>query len=166
MPKRIRINSDSNIHFVTFAVYKHVPVFRNSVFAEEFLNNLQYYCNKRRCKLFAFVIMPHHVHLLLELKNQENISDFIRDVKKYFSYEVKDLLLRKTNFNPESFNAKGRFQFWERGFDEVTIITEKMFQVKLKYIHNNPVKEGIVNRAEDYLYSSAGRKDLICDRQI
>ncbi len=53
------------------------------------------------------------------------------------------------------FHQNNVFQFWERGFDEVTISSNKMFWVKLNYMHNNPVKAGIVDKAENYLFSSA-----------
>ncbi len=155
MPKRSKIDSDSRYHFVTFAVYKRVPIFRSHLIAKEFLSNLQFYFNRDNCKLHGFAIMPDHVHLLLELNEKRKLSDFIRDIKKFFTYKVKNFLLEKTGFDANVFNRDDAFQFWERGFDEVTIFSERMFQVKLEYIHNNPVKAGLVEKAEDYYYSSA-----------
>ncbi len=55
--------------------------------------------------------------------------------------------------------AKGiedqRRKLWIKRFDDQVIRNEKMFWTKLKYIHNNPVKAGLVEKVEDYKYSSA-----------
>jgi putative transposase len=154
MPKRSKIESDSNFHFVTFAVFKHIPVFRSPLFAEEFIKNLRFYSDRGDFKLHAFVIMPDHVHLLLEMNPNKNLSALIRDIKKYFSFHAKNSLFHKSRFDMESFSRDGAFQFWERGFDEVTIISEKVFLAKLDYIHNNPVKAGLAEDAANYKYSS------------
>ena len=45
MPKRVRIESGNRVHFITFSVYKHIPVFKNAVFVKEFLKDLQFYVN-------------------------------------------------------------------------------------------------------------------------
>ncbi len=155
MPKRIRIRSDRRIHFVTFGVYKHIPVFKSKICAEEFLLNLRHYCDGEKCLLHGYVIMPDHIHLLVEVDSSANISDLIRDIKKYFTHLVRTRLCDKLPVNINSFRQNDTFQFWERGFDEVTISSDKIFWVKLKYLHNNPVKAGIVSKAEDYGFSSA-----------
>lgn len=155
MPKRIRINSDCKIHFVTFGVYRHIPVFRCKFCAEEFLSNLRHYCDGEKCKLHGYVIMPDHVHLLVEIELSNNISNLIRNIKKYFTYLIQTHLNKKLPVDMNLFHQNNVFQFWERGFDEVTISSNKMFWVKLNYMHNNPVKAGIVDKAENYLFSSA-----------
>jgi putative transposase len=119
------------------------------------MKNLQFYYQRGDFKLHAFVVMPDHVHLLLEVSAGRKLSDLIRDIKKYFSFHAKNALFHKSRFDINSFSRDGAFQLWERGFDEVTIISERMYLVKMNYIHNNPVKGGLVEKAEDYPYSSA-----------
>ena len=53
------------------------------------------------------------------------------------------------------FIDNGRFRFWMRGYDDLGIYSERQFRIKLEYIHNNPLKAGLVGRAEDYVFSSA-----------
>lgn len=125
------------------------------MFADEFLEDLRFYCAKDKCVMHGFVIMPHHVHLLLEMTGEKTVSDLIRDVKKYFSYRMRNALCHKSRFDFNIFMRGDNFQFWEQRFDEVTIVTERMFQVKLQYIHYNLVKAGLVENPEDYHYSSA-----------
>ena len=58
-----------------------------------------------------------------------------------------------------------KYQFWQQQFHPIELFSNRMMDSKLEYIHNNPVKAGIVEKPEDYLYSSArdycGRKGLI-----
>jgi len=157
MPKRKRIHSGYDIHFVTFSVNKHIPVFRESLIARSFIENLDFYSEKGLFRLHAYVVMPDHVHLLMELPDNGKISDLVRDIKKYFSYRVKNKLSRDTNLDLRRFFSKGNFQFWERGFDEVTIRSEYVYKIKLEYIINNPVKAGLVNKSEDYPFLFVGR---------
>ena len=150
MVLRKRIYSDDKIHFVTFSVYRHIDVFTNKFIAEEFIQNLNFYFKKNKYKAYAYVVMPTHVHLLVKLSGSGSISDLIRDIKKFFSYKAKNLLSKMTEFDLKIFNNKGKYQFWERGFDEVTIHSKRIFKIKLKYIMNNPVKAGLVERHENY----------------
>jgi len=159
MATRKRIYSENKTHFVTFSVYKHINVFRNGLVAEEFIENLNFYIRKHKCKMYAYVIMPNHVHLLVKLNDNENISDLIRDIKKYFSFKAKNLMSVITEFELKKFYNNGKYQFWERGFDELTIRSERVFNIKFQYIINNPVKAGLVNNAGDYPFLNIGEFD-------
>ena len=55
----------------------------------------------------------------------------------------------------QSLYRLGRYSLWQRGFDDLVISSDKQFRIKLEYIHNNPVKAGLVTAAVDYPYSSA-----------
>ncbi len=80
--------------------------------------------------------MPDHIHLLIRPINL-GISKTVQLIKGRAS--------RKIN--------KGTF--WQKGFFDFAILTDKKFGEKFNYIHYNPVKRGLVERAEDYKYSSA-----------
>ncbi len=150
MPKRVRVTTDRKIHFISFSVYNHIPVFRNYRIAEYFQDNLNFYFSKYDCRVYGYVIMPHHVHLLFEIEGAKDISSFVRDVKKYFAYRVKGMLGESNSLNIELFDYKGKYRFWEQRFDELGITTEKIFYRKLNYIKNNPVRAGLAERFEEY----------------
>jgi putative transposase len=92
--------------------------------------------SEKEVMLYAYVIMPDHIHLLIRPTNH-GISKTMQLIKGRAS--------RKIN--------KG--SFWQKGFFDFAILTEKKFREKFNYIHYNPVKRGLVERAEDYKYSSA-----------
>jgi len=104
--------------------------------------------------------MPHHIHLLFHINRKTCISDIMRDFKKYTSVEVRDYLNKtKSAFYPilaaEGQKVGQKFKLWMDRSDKVVIVTEKVLATKLKYIHENPVRAGLVHKAEDYIYSSA-----------
>jgi putative transposase len=88
--------------------------------------------------LYAYVIMPNHLHVLIKPVH-EGISRTMQLIKGRSS--------RKINED----------HFWQKGFFDFTILTEEKFREKFNYLHYNPVKRGLVEKAEDYKYSSAMR---------
>jgi len=92
-------------------------------------------------KLFAYVIMPDHIHLLIQPEGDKKISKILNQIKGVSSRKI-NLILRQDHI-------------WQKGFYDFTIHRDKKFQEEFNYIHFNPVKWRIVDRAEDYLFSSA-----------
>jgi hypothetical protein len=57
------------------------------------------------------------------------------------------------------------YQIWEDGYDDLGVYSAKVLRTKIDYIHNNPVRKGLVKRPEDYLYSSA-RNYILNDHSV
>ena len=122
--------------------------------------------------------MSNHVHFILSAKQGFGLSNILRDFKKYTS----DKVIKAIEQNPSEsrkewmlhlFKQAGKknsrnncYQFWQQDNHPIELSSNDMIDQKLGYIHNNPVKAGIVEKAEDYLYSSArdyytGQKGLL-----
>jgi REP element-mobilizing transposase RayT len=104
--------------------------------------------------------MSNHCHLILRAKN-ENLSDIIRDFKKFTSKEI----VKSIHQNPKEsrkewlsflLSKEERIWFWEESYHGEEIFTKDFFDTKLNYIHLNPVRAGLVEKEEEYLLSSAG----------
>jgi REP element-mobilizing transposase RayT len=119
--------------------------------------------NEEEIRLHAYAIMPNHLHILLEPKSH-GISKTMQLIKGRSSRQIN--VWRKANASPTLHHlrmgrALGRSDFshppnlWQKGFFDFTILTEKKFKEKINYIHYNPVKWGLVEKAENYKYSSA-----------
>ncbi|RKX20875.1 MAG: hypothetical protein DRP35_05305 [Candidatus Zixiibacteriota bacterium] len=148
MSKRKRYKTDFKIHFVTFTVRNFIPIFENKDTANTLVKILQFYSDKNIYKLYAYVIMPEHVHILLERLNDKSISNIVQNIKKYFTYKYKN-----RSIVPNEFIVKdGKFRLWQTGFDEVTIYSEKQYRIKYEYILNNPVKAGLADCPEKYKF--------------
>ncbi len=88
--------------------------------------------------IIAYVLMPTHIHLIVDSNNGgAGISKFMHS----FKGRVRETL-------------QGKGKFWQDRFDDFVIKTQKQFQIKLNYIHFNPVRAGLVSKPEDWEYSS------------
>ncbi len=155
MPKRRRIYTDHTLHFVTFTVKDFVPVFSVESIALRLRGVLEFYEKNGTYRLHAYVIMPEHVHLLIERRVERTIGAIVRDIKKYFSHVYRSDFLGRIGLDDAGMRGRGGFHLWQVGFDEVTIASEKQYLIKLNYILNNPIKRGLVEQAEDYPFCFA-----------
>ena len=112
----------------------------------------------KRIKLFAFVIMSNHIHLIWQILAFIEPKAVQRGFLKFTAQKIKaDLKINHTAvLEYFSVDAKDReYQFWERNPLSVELRSHKIFLQKLDYIHWNPVRAKLCKRPEDYLYSSA-----------
>ena len=118
--------------------------------------------------------MSNHVHLIASAKEEQNLSDILRDLKKFTSKKLLDVITSnpvesRKEWMVWMFERAGRyninnrkFQFWQQDNHPVELSSNEMLDQRLDYIHNNPVKEGIVYEPEHYVYSSA--IDYSCEK--
>jgi putative transposase len=128
--------------FVTSATFQRRRLFQIAANAELFLEILQEYRREGRYKLYAFVVMPDHMHLLLTPQNI-TIERAVGLIKGGFSHRIGS-----------------KFPVWQRGFTDHRIRDRNDFEIRRNYIHQNPVRAGMVERCESYPYSSAYRTHL------
>ena len=95
-----------------------------------------------RFSIHEFVIMPNHFHLLITPAAKVSLEKALQFIKGGFSYRVKTEL----DLN---------FEIWEKGFTNHRIHDTADYDQHREYIHNNPVKAGLVERAELFPFSSA-----------
>jgi REP element-mobilizing transposase RayT len=173
MARRGRKNlSDEHFFFVTTTVVQFINIFSEDKYCDLLIDNIKHYREKYKFNILAYVIMPSHFHWIVEVNPKlGTISDVMRDIKKYSAWDILEEIEKTEKHVTEIFNtaAKGypkqRRKFWISRFDDEVIRNERMYWTKLHYIHNNPVKAGLVNKPEDYKYSSA-RNYLIEDHSI
>jgi hypothetical protein len=110
--------------------------------------------------------MSNHVHLKVSAKNRET-SDILRDFKKFTRKQIikaitehpgesrKHWMLNIFKQASEQNSRNTTYQFWRQDNHPIVLITTPFINQKLEYIHNKPVVAGMVDKAEEYLYSSA-----------
>jgi len=104
--------------------------------------------------LDAMVVLPNHMHILMTLPEGDN--DFptrLRLLKSGFSR-----LIPKTELIRETRKKKGERGIWQRRYWEHLIRDDRDYANHVEYIHNNPVKHGYVNKAQDWQYSTIHKK--------
>lgn len=101
----------------------------------------------------AIIILPDHIHMVITLENAKNYPKIIRSIKQYFSKRC-DTKYYVHYLQSKSRDKEGYLPIWQKRFFEHTIRNEKDLQMTLEYMANNPVKHGLVENKEDWIYSS------------
>jgi len=149
--KRLELTGPA-VAFVTTTIVDWLPLFsleKPSVIAiEEFRTTLEVY----RVSVFGYVLMPSHLHAILSFAEIQQLSGFVQCFKSVSSRRIKQIDL---SLYQAFFWREGKFRLWKPRFDDFIIRDKEQFEMKLNYIHENPVRAGLVTEAIDYKYSSA-----------
>ena len=160
-----KIEDQSALHYVTLQVVYWIDVFTRARYKDIIIENLKYCQENKGLVIYAYVIMSNHIHLLVQSQTNE-LSDVLRDFKSYTSKKLIASIENDTESRKEwmlfmfkraaiKHTRNTAYQFWTQENHAEIIYSEKFIRQKLDYIHNNPVRAGIVLQPEDYLYSSA-----------
>jgi len=163
MALRNRLAMQGNgVYFVTTTVVDFLNVFNDAKCCELLIKNILYYQQRYEFTIIAYVIMPSHFHWITSIDiNKGSISDIMRDIKKYSAWDIFEHLKNNNskylqNFYKAANPGNGqKMKFWMKRFDDEVIKNKEMLLSRISYIHNNPIKAGLVERPEEYAYSSA-----------
>jgi REP element-mobilizing transposase RayT len=165
MPTGYQIKDQSAAYYMTFQVVFWIDLFTRQMYREIVIESLKYCQKEKGLEIFAWVIMSNHIHLLAR-SSENNLSGVIRDFKKFTSKAFiekisaadesrKEWMLRLFKHAAGRQNKNGNFQVWTHENHAVEVYGNSFIQSKVDYIHDNPVRAGIVRNAQDYKYSSA-----------
>jgi putative transposase len=163
-----RIREDGKVYYITTNIQRRLRIFTSPSFIIPILDSLNFYRHQHKCKIFGYVIMPDHLHLLIYPTGESStVSDFTRDFKRFTSGRISRQAelenksdWMKTFLESGEQSQRGEKQVWQESFWEQMIYTEKFMRQKLNYIHMNPVRAEIVNDPTDYPYSSCRNYEL------
>jgi len=159
MAHRFLISQDSPVLYITLVTNKRLPVFRTSEIAALVCKGIDEARSTLRFLLFAYVVMLDHIHLLTS--KPTTTSDILREVKSKTARRVIDYL-KANNFQKSLAKIEHkqgernyRYSLWQREKNVLPLFSERVFMEKLNYIHENPVRAGLVKSATEYPWSSA-----------
>ena len=162
-----KIINQNALHYITFTVVGWIDVFSKDEYRKIIIDSLIYCQNERGLVLNAYVIISNHIHLICYTKEPFMLSDFVRDFKKFTSKSIiesiqsnphesrKEWMLKLFAYYAKYYKNNKTFQFWQQDCHPIELVSPKWVNQKLAYIHLNPVRNGLVNKAEDFIYSSA-----------
>ena len=165
MPTGYQIVEQSKMHYITFQVVYWIDIFSRKTYRDLFLESLAYCRTHKSLEVYGYVIMSNHVHLLVR-SDSGDLSGTIRDLKKFTSKKIaqaidndresrREWILRLMAHAAKRQNKEGKLQLWTHENHAELVYSNNFIEQKLQYIHQNPVRAGIVSKQEDYLYSSA-----------
>jgi REP-associated tyrosine transposase len=157
---RYRINSPDLPHFVTSTVVEWLPIFTSEAYCDILVRSLLYCRHHKGLKIYAWVILDNHIHAILAAPK---LSRAIADFKKFTAHELlakleaegRDWLLNQLRFYRAKHKGISDHQVWQEGVHPQSIPSDAIMFQKLQYLHNNPVKRGLVASPEHWRYSSA-----------
>lgn len=167
MSTKYKFRNVDGCYFISFATWGWIDVFTRRDYKNILVENIRYCQNEKGLELFAWCIMTNHVHLIARAMKDALMQDIVRDFKKHTSKVMIKTIMgndqeSRKEWMLELFARAGKnngnnkdYQFWRQNNHPVELWSEHVILQKLLYIHNNPVVEGYVDRAEEYLYSSA-----------
>lgn len=147
-----------NIEFFTVTCLNWRPLLKEDKHKQIILDSLAFLVKDQRIWLYAYVIMPNHMHILWRKQDDWIEKNVQQHFLKYTAQQIKFSLLKD---NPSelthyiSTQNDRQFHFWERRPYRARTFTRVVVEQKINYIHYNPVKAGLCKLPEDYLFSSA-----------
>ncbi len=156
----LELEEHCKIGFYTATILEWKNLLKPDKYKDVITNSLRFIVEAKRAKIYGFVIMPNHLHILWKIALQWKLEDLQRDFMKYTGQMIKfDLMKHHPEVLKQFYvGAKDRkYQFWERNSMTKYLLSRKMIEQKLEYIHNNPVqgKWMLANDPLAYQYSSA-----------
>lgn len=157
---RYRILNTDRLHFLTCTTVKWIPLFSNPDVARIIIDSLAYLQKSGRLKVYSYVIMKDHVHLIASALNlTKEIGNFksftARVIIDMLKKNHSDSLLLQLSENRTRRETDREYQVWQEGSHPEEITSEEMMRQKIEYIHYNPVKRGYVDEPTQWEFSSA-----------
>ncbi len=154
----------NHLYFTTIRAAKRKHIFRRDLVKRILIDSLNTGRILGQYMLFVFVIMPNHIHLILQCINDCTPSEVVREFKKATAnliirqYEAEDNT-RVLDFFASAVRPgrKERYAVWEHEYQAKNVFSPDFMRQKIEYIHNNPVQPHwrLVERPVDYVWSSA-----------
>ena len=133
-----RYQREGDDHFITFSCYRREPYFVTPSSKDTFLHSLEQTRRRYNLEILGYVIMPEHVHLLMSEPADREIT--LSKALQALKLSVAKRLTQRP--------------FWQTRYYDFNVFTHNKRVEKLKYMHRNPVTRGLVERPEDWIWSS------------
>jgi REP element-mobilizing transposase RayT len=177
MSRAYKFHKPDGLYFITFTTVKWVDVFTRREYKDIVVDSLRFCQKEKGLLLCAWVIMSNHVHLIASATEGAKLHDIMRDLKKFTSKQIlkaitehrgesrREWMLKIFRTAGASNSNNKTYQFWQQHNHPLELGTNARIARYLNYLHNNPVKAGYVEYAEEYIYCSgpayAGKPGLL-----
>jgi len=160
-----QIKDQSAPYFLTLQIVNWIDVFTRKVYKDIIIDSLKFCQRVKHLEIYGFVVMSNHIHLIAR-SGSDDLSGLLRDFKKFTSKKITEVvdspqesrrkwMLKLFEFEAMKRKKVNKMQLWTHENHAIELYSNAFIIEKLDYIHANPVKVGIVEYPEQYLYSSA-----------
>ena len=151
------------VYFWTATINKWQKLLWEDRYKDVVINSLEYLSCAGKIDVYAFVIMPTHLHLIWKTNELNGKETAQGSFSKYTSHEFRKMLHREGKLITYKIEAGNKeHEFWQRDSLAFHLYSRRIALQKLKYIHNNPLAEHwrLARHPCDYKYSSARYYEL------
>jgi len=152
MRRRI-FDNEGHAYFLTFSCYRRQRLLDDSRAKGIVIHFLSVQLKNQEGRCMGFVVMQEHVHALVRFNDRGRLSTFVNQWKRRSSIALKDLYRKHLRNYGEKIDLN--CPMWQPRYYVFNVYSEAKAREKLNYMHNNPVKAGLVNEPADWLYGSA-----------
>ena len=159
MGKRVRFNTPGHAHELTFSCYRNRPFLSSRLYCLHLCEAISVARQRFYFHVWAYVLMPNHVHLLIyPTLESYDIAEILQNIKQSVSRRAIRAARRSGADVLQQFFAGSKsrqYRFWQSGGGYDRNIVSKVVLLKtINYIHNNPVRAGLVKSPEEWEWSS------------
>ncbi|WP_213521861.1 transposase [Nonlabens sp.] len=165
MSERYKVRGQEENYFITMTIVQWIDLFTKDRYLHIVEDSLNYCIKDKGLIVFAYVIMPSHIHMIVGTKDKP-INDIIRDFKKHTSKSFidairepgesrKEWLLNNFSFYALKSKRHSSYRVWKDGFHPKIMDRTEKLEATFNYIHYNPVAAGYVKNEQDWVHSSA-----------
>ena len=160
MRSRYKVLDKEGIYFVTSSTIDWIPIFQEENYAEILIEVFKFYQNTKNLKIYSYVILDNHFHLIV---SAPDLSNIMRSLKRYSASKIiaelkqgkKKEILDKLHSKKKGYKMNSSYQLWQEGFHPQLISNLNIMRQKIDYIHNNPIRRKLVEDPCEWKYSSA-----------
>jgi len=157
---RYTIYEPTHPHFITCTILHWIPIFTNRDSVQIVLDSLKYLQKEDNLKIYAYVILENHLHMVIQSKNlPKTVAKFksftAKEILKLLKEKNVKIILEQLAFYKKAHKRDREYQVWQEGYKPKLITSQEMMIETIKYIHYNPVKRGYIDNPIHWRYSSA-----------
>jgi REP element-mobilizing transposase RayT len=153
-------------YFITLTVVGWIDIFTRRCYCDVVIDSWKYCIEQKGLEIFAYVIMPSHIHMVTRSLNGE-LNKILRDSKSFTSKKIlgliekmpgesrREWLLHMFKYFAKFQKQNKTYSFWQKTNHPIELNYPEIIDQKIAYIHNNPVESGYVTNPESWYYSSA-----------
>jgi putative transposase len=165
MPVSRRYFAPGQLQFITSSLYRRRKLFDSPRLRGVFMDTLRQLRQETGFLLIGWVLMPEHFHFLLKPEPADSTSAPLRELKKRSAQAIVCVLSANQQHAwcrkilaglrlPSTVHCDSCFRVWQRRFYPYGVYSDKKRLEKLNYMHNNPVRRGLVQSPEQWPWSS------------
>jgi putative transposase len=167
MSSKYQFADKESVYFITASVVDWVDVFTRDIYRNILLDSFRHCQASQGLQIHGWVIMTNHFHMVCSFINGFEPGMVIKNIKSFTAMKIIDAIINNPNesrrkwmlgiFEKNGLENKNnkKYQFWKIENHPVLLDTVAMYDQRLSYLHDNPVRAGFVQEPQHWHYSSA-----------